>query len=160
MKLTPRVPGEGAQGGSFNMTRLLGGVVACAAACALLVASAGAARADDDLRQMIRDEIAGYMAAQPAPAASSSSDDGNVFKVYWKNGLRLDTKDKSVQLKIGGRIMFDAAFYSDDDYTAATGVDLEDGVESRDCHFELRFVRLPGSQVLEHQPGPHHRPHP
>lgn len=145
MKLARRVPGEGAQGGSFNMTRLLGGVVACAAAGALLVASAGAARADDDMRQIIREEIASYMAAQPAPAASSSSsDDGNVFKVYWKSGLRLDTKDKSVKLKIGGRLHIDANFYSDDDLEDNAGVDLQDGVE-------IRRVRLYNSgQIGKH----------
>ncbi|MCB9828851.1 MAG: hypothetical protein H6806_03665 [Planctomycetes bacterium] len=102
-----------------------------AAALAAAIAWAAPARADDDLRSMIRAEIAAALAEQKPAEKKDDKKDDSTFKVYWKNGLRLDTKDKSVQLKIGGRIMFDAAFYSDDDYTAATGVDLEDGVEFR-----------------------------
>ena len=102
---------------------------------------ATSAHADDDFRAIIREEIAAYMNAEKQKKAAAEavkaaekpakSDDGNVFKVYWKNGLRMDTKDKSVKLKIGGRIHFDAWVYSDNTYEDATGVELNDGVEFR-----------------------------
>ena len=37
------------------------------------------------------------------------------LKVYWKEGLRLDSADKSQRLRIGGRIMNDWGFFSTDD---------------------------------------------
>lgn len=111
---------------------------ACAAVIAACVSWASPAHADDDFRAIIREEIAAYMAGEKAakqaekPAKEEKkADDGNVFKVYWKNGLRLDTKDKNVKLKIGGRIFFDGWVFSDDDYQAVTGQELSDGVEFR-----------------------------
>jgi len=50
------------------------------------------------------------------------------FRVYWKNGLRLDTMDKTFRLKIGGRIQSDWAWFCDKDDTFG---ELEDGVEFR-----------------------------
>ena len=37
------------------------------------------------------------------------------FRAYWKDGLRLDTRDKQIQLRIGGRIEADWAVYGPDD---------------------------------------------
>jgi phosphate-selective porin OprO/OprP len=101
-----------------------------AAVLAAAVGMTAPARADDDLRAMIRAEVESALATQKADKKDEKKDD-NVFKVFWKNGLNLETADKNVKLKIGGRIMFDAAFYSDDDYNRATGVNLHDGVEFR-----------------------------
>ncbi|MDJ0521988.1 MAG: hypothetical protein QNJ90_07920, partial [Planctomycetota bacterium] len=64
----------------------------------LAVAVAAPAQADDDLRATIRDEISKW----------SEANDDNTFKVHWKNGLRLDSKN--VKMKIGGRIMIDHWF--------------------------------------------------
>ena len=106
------------------------------AVCAL-VGWAPTAHADDDFRAIVREEIKAYMDAQRAKDAEKKAEkkdekkDDSTFKVYWKNGLRLDTKDKSVKLKIGGRIMFDGWAYSDNDYEDVTGVELLDGVEFR-----------------------------
>ncbi len=52
------------------------------------------------------------------------------FRAYWKNGLRLDTLDKTFRLKIGGRIQYDWAWYADDDIADIVG-ELEDGTEFR-----------------------------
>ncbi len=52
------------------------------------------------------------------------------FRAYWKNGLRLDTLDKSFRLKIGGRIQYDWAWYADSDMRDIVG-DLQDGTEFR-----------------------------
>jgi len=40
----------------------------------------------------------------------------NDFKVFWKDSLRLETVDGNNKLRIGGRIHWDNAFTSDDDY--------------------------------------------
>ncbi len=50
----------------------------------------------------------------------------------WKNGLRWESEDKSVQLKAGGRIYNDWTFFvSEDDSLVAAVGDLEDGSEFR-----------------------------
>ena len=121
-------------------------IAATAALGIALVALPQSAHADDDFRSIIREEIKAYMDAQKAKdkekkeaekakkeeeKKEKDKKDASTFKVYWKNGLRLDTKDKSVKLKIGGRIMFDAWVHSDNDYEDVTGIELEDGVEFR-----------------------------
>ena len=78
--------------------------------------------------------IAGaLLVAAPLAATGSAraADDTNTFRVYWKDGIRADTADKSVRLKIGGRIMNDWAFFGvDDDLQAAKGA-FDDGTEFR-----------------------------
>lgn len=116
------------------MMRFAKSVVAVVVTGVLVLGAAREGCADEDLRQMIRDEVAAYMATPavaPTPAPAAKGDDGNVFKVYWKDGLRLDTKDGSVKLKIGGRIHLDANFFGDSDLEKNAGVDLHDGVEFR-----------------------------
>ena len=83
------------------------------------------ARADADLEKMVDEAVKAYMEDNKLEKKDSD------FRAYWKNGFRLDTHDKHVKLKFGGRIMFDAAFYLADDYETATGVDLANGVEFR-----------------------------
>lgn len=59
------------------------------------------------------------------------------FKVYWKDGLRLDTTDGLFKLKIGGRIQNDWAWLAEDgDVKAAIG-DQEDGTEFRRARLYL-----------------------
>jgi phosphate-selective porin OprO/OprP len=57
------------------------------------------------------------------------SDD--TFRVYWKEGIRLDSKDKAFKLKLGGRIMNDWAWLSGDEKLEAEFGDLVDGTEFR-----------------------------
>ncbi len=52
------------------------------------------------------------------------------FRAYWKSGLHLETLDKTVKLKIGGRIMNDWAWFADSDMKGIVG-DLQDGTEFR-----------------------------
>jgi len=95
----------------------------------LALAVATPAQADDDLRATIRDEISQW----------AQANDDNTFKVHWKNGLHLDSKN--VQMKIGGRIMIDNWFVDDDDLVSAAAAagaagviddaDYESGVEWR-----------------------------
>ena len=105
-------------------------VFAWALACSVVgmawLTTADAAHADEAMRAMIREEVAAYLAQEGAGASA----DKNTFKVYWKNGLRLDTHDGNVKLKIGGRIMVDAGFWSDSDLENV-GINLRDGAEFR-----------------------------
>lgn len=56
--------------------------------------------------------------------------EANDFRVYWKDGLNLDTTDESTKLKIGVQVHHDWFWY-DQDRDLQRQVDLEDGVEFR-----------------------------
>jgi phosphate-selective porin OprO/OprP len=53
------------------------------------------------------------------------------LRAYWKDGLRLETTNKKVQLKLGGRIQVDTAFFEEDDDLIGAVGRSEDGVEFR-----------------------------
>ena len=36
----------------------------------------------------------------------------NIFKSTWDNGFKIENKDNSINLKFGGRIMYDFGFYN------------------------------------------------
>ena len=57
--------------------------------------------------------IAIAMTAAMGVTAQSADND---IKVTWKDSLRLETADGKNKLRIGGRIHWDNAFSSDDDY--------------------------------------------
>jgi len=60
--------------------------------------------------------------------AEEMSTSSSTFTVYWKDGLRLDSQDKSFKLKFGGRVMFDwNCFFNEDDDLPT----FEDGLEFR-----------------------------
>jgi len=72
--------------------------------------------ADQKVTHALDNDVNAYLAAADAKPSD------NTLHAYWKNGLRLDTADKSIQLKIGGRIMYDFGFQSADrEYHAVTG---------------------------------------
>ncbi len=107
-------------------------VLSAIAALLALVVFASPATADDDLRSTIRDEISKW----------SEAKDDNTFKVHWKNGLHLDSKN--VQMKLGGLLMIDHYFVDDDDFVARGGpadASFESGVE-------LRRARIANSGLL------------
>ncbi len=91
------------------------------------------AQADDDLRATIRDEISKW----------SEAKDDNTFKVHWKNGLRLDSKN--VQMAIGGQLLIDHYFVDDDDYVARGGAGGDAAFESG---AEVRRGRLHNAGLL------------
>ena len=73
-------------------------------------------------RAIVQEEIQSYMKEHGGAKGD--------FRVYWKNGIRMDSGD--VKLKIGGRVMVDFGFFGDDDLEdPPTNTDLEDGVEFR-----------------------------
>lgn len=73
---------------------------------------------------------------QPSPEEVAKmrkwASDSLTMRPYWKDGLRFESNDGSVSLKIGGRIQADAAFFAENgDLERRLGGDFEDGVEFR-----------------------------
>ena len=60
-----------------------------------------------------------------------NEDDPNEFKVFWKEGLHLTTEDGTFKLKIGGRLMNDWLWSSEDKNIKTSIGEQEDGVEFR-----------------------------
>ncbi len=75
----------------------------------------------------------------------------NDFRVYWKDGIRMDSRDGNFKLKLGGRLMADFGWISGSGLERNLGIDLEDGTEMRrarlyvagtlykDLDFKLQF---------------------
>ncbi len=61
------------------------------------------------------------------PANYLASADDNTFNVFWKDGIRFETGDEQFTAKIGGRIQFDWAFYSEDIEEVDPTRDFENG---------------------------------
>ena len=82
--------------------RFLSAVVAAGFAA---VALAGTARANDEIKKLVQDEI------KAANAKKKEEDTKDmVFKAKWKDGPVFETPDKSVVFKISGRIHLDTVF--------------------------------------------------
>ena len=72
---------------------------------------------------------------------------GNDFRVYWKEGIRMDSWDGDFKLKLGGRLMADFGWIDGSAIEGDLGTDLEDGAEFRrarlyaagDIYKELAF---------------------
>ena len=64
--------------------------------------------------------------------------DKSTLRPYWKDGLRLDSGDGSVKLKIGGRIQNDWAYFCEDGTRERRfGDDFDDGTEFRRARIYL-----------------------
>jgi len=57
--------------------------------------------------------------------------DSKEFKLHWKNGIRFDTPDKEFQMRIGGRIMLDTAWFDQDSELERELDNWQDAVEFR-----------------------------
>lgn len=104
------------------------GVIACVFAAATAAADEPAA--------------AEFPVSSPASAETQPADDEctdeSALKVYWKEGLRLDTCDKNFRFKLGGRVFWDATIWNaDDEIEAAIGDDLRNGTEFRAARLYL-----------------------
>lgn len=73
-------------------------------------------RQEEELRRVSgeRAEAAPEVAAAP-PAAAPAAAEPNDFRVYWKDGIRAETRDGNVEAQIGGRIHAVAAFVGESD---------------------------------------------
>lgn len=64
----------------------------------------------------------------PGAAPAEASD----FRVFWKDGFRMETADGSIKARFGGRVHFDYAYIgNNEDIQAALGTPLEDGADFR-----------------------------
>ena len=69
-------------------------------------------------------------------AAVANSEGSNDFRVYWKDGLHFETADKSVTIKMGGRLMWDTTWVGeDDDFKAIAGGTVPNSTEFRRARF-------------------------
>ena len=68
---------------------------------------------------------------EAALAEGDGEDEDDGWEMTWNNGFRLNGPDGDVQLKFGGRIQNDWAWYSADDELEAAAGELEDGTEFR-----------------------------
>jgi len=85
-------------------------------------------------REEIADEIEQRLASLEKKYGASHGSDS--LEVYWKDGLRLETEDKSFRFKIGGRMHHDWAWFADEDVKGLVG-ELEDGTEFRRAWLDL-----------------------
>jgi phosphate-selective porin OprO/OprP len=69
--------------------------------------------------------------------SAQEKSDPNPFSVKWDNGFKVDSQDKNFKLKFGGRIMWDHAYFDQDDDLDASFGELEsmDGTEFRRVRF-------------------------
>ncbi len=64
-------------------------------------------------------------------------DDGGLF-AYWKNGLRLDSADGDIKLRIGGRIQSDWSWFQhQNDFETASGKPIQAGEEFRRARLQV-----------------------
>ncbi len=78
---------------------------------------------------------------QPSPEDIAKirtwASDSLTLRPYWKDGLRLDSNDGSVKLKIGGRIHTDFGFFAEDGTLERRFGDFDDGVTFRRARIEF-----------------------
>lgn len=112
-------------------------LVAMLAALLGLSLVAPCARADDGAltREQVREEIEAYVKDQKSD-----------FRVFWKEGLKFETRDGKVKAALGGRVMLDFTFFDDADpaLEAAIGDTFDSGVQFRRVWLE------PSGQVTDY----------
>jgi phosphate-selective porin OprO/OprP len=59
----------------------------------------------------------------------------NPYKVHWKNGLRIENADKSVKIKMGGRVQYDIMYIDQDSVMSGNFNTAANGVEIRRARF-------------------------
>ena len=77
------------------------------------------------------------IAAAGILATAVSSFAGTDLNASWSNGLSLQSEDKSFKLKIGGRLMDDWAWFSQDDSNEVYYGNIQDGTEFRRARIAL-----------------------
>lgn len=93
--------------------------------------------------------------------AESSPSSGNDIRVFWHDGLKLETRDGNVKLEIGGRMMYDFTWIGGSEVENRLATDLEDGSELRrgrlhvagnilkDIDFKIEWDWAGGSAALK-----------
>ena len=73
--------------------------------------------------------------AEQAPRPGVATEAPETFRVYWKNGIRLDSRDERFKLKIGGRLMQDWEWAGEDS-------SVETAIGQQGNNTEFRRARL------------------
>ena len=87
-------------------------------------------RADNKINNYIeltpeqKQKFLGLLEADTQPAPRD-------FRVYWKEGIRMESADKKFKLKFGGRLMGDIGWIGGSALESDLGIVLDDGVEFR-----------------------------
>jgi phosphate-selective porin OprO/OprP len=104
-------------------------------------------RAQDSWQEKMEQEVEQLKSQVSALESELAAAEGlgeNTFRVYWKDGLRLDTADKAFRAKIGGRIQNDWLFWGDRGDELKDEFDLENGVEFRRARLYIQ------GEIYEH----------
>jgi len=109
---------------------------------ALLLAAIGNAQARD-LTEILQEK--GIITTEEGHEASAGKGAAGDLRVYWKQGLRLDSKDKAFRLKIGGRIQNDWAVIA-----ASNAAKRQFGLDDSQTGTEFRRARLYVAGKLYH----------
>jgi len=73
-----------------------------------------------------------------APAAEAPKKEGTDLRVFWKDGLKMESEDKAFSLSVGGKLQNDWAFFSDDPALKFVVGDNDDGTEFRRARISMR----------------------
>lgn len=129
------------------MVRVLSGLFGI-----LVLALPARAEAEKSADPSLAKEVADYLAETPPVAPGD-----NTFKAFWKNGLQLETADRAFTAHIGGRILYDGAYFGSDDYGGAQKQDSwylrqlwfqADGTLFTDAFYQVAIDFASGSATL------------
>jgi phosphate-selective porin OprO/OprP len=114
-------------------------LVAAVLACGAVVGPTGAAIAasvnerleeTEERLRMLQDEVQ-ELRKEAAAKPVAAPEDPKTFRVFWKEGLRFETKDKKFTSKIGGRIQNDYSWGTQDSDVQDVVGDFKNGTEFR-----------------------------
>ncbi len=74
----------------------------------------------------------------PPEATAPAKKDGTDLRVFWKEGLRMESEDKAFTMSVGGKIQNDWAFFNQDEELELTVGDVNDGTEFRRARLNVR----------------------
>ena len=77
-------------------------------------------------QKQVKTMVDKILAEQPRPELGPTD-----FRMFWKEGLRFETPSKDFQFKIGGRLMYDFGWISEDDGIKADVGEQHDSSETR-----------------------------
>jgi len=80
--------------------------------------------------------LAAWTTAALVLGAGVASAQDNTFKVFWKDGVRFESVDGNFKVKMGGRLMYDAAFFTQDNDNESSYGEMHDGSEFRRARIE------------------------
>ena len=69
--------------------------------------------------------------------AQTAKAEDTTFKVFWKDGIRGESGDGDFKFKLGGRVLFDAGFFGQDDDNKTSFGTIKDGTEFRRARLQL-----------------------